>query len=82
MAILFKNVTAVLMDDAHTVLDHAFVAVDGGKISSVGAARPEGTFDREIDGRGGILMPGLVNAHTHVPMTAMRGYGDGNNLQD
>ena len=82
MAILFKNVTAILMDDAHTVLDHAFVAVDGGKISSVGAARPEGTFDREIDGRGGILMPGLVNAHTHVPMTAMRGYGDGNNLQD
>ena len=82
MAILFKNVTAVLMDDAHTVLDRAFVAVDGGKITSVGAARPEGAFDREIDGRGGILMPGLVNAHTHVPMTAMRGYGDGNNLQD
>lgn len=82
MAILFKNVTAVLMDDVHTVLDRAFVAVDGATITHVGTARPVGSFDREIDGRGGILMPGLVNAHTHVPMTAMRGYGDGNNLQD
>ncbi len=82
MSILFQNVTAVLMDDAHTVLPNAYVAVEGGKIASVGAAKPEGTFDRVIDGKGGILMPGLVNAHTHVPMTAMRGYGDGHDLHD
>lgn len=82
MAILFQNVTAVLMDDQRTVLQNAYVAVDGGKIASVGTVRPSGTFDRVIDGRGGILMPGLVNAHTHVPMTAMRGYGDGHDLHD
>lgn len=70
------------MDGAHTVLENAFVAVEGGKISSVGTVRPEGSFDRVIDCRGGILMPGLVNAHTHVPMTAMRGYGDGHALHD
>jgi 5-methylthioadenosine/S-adenosylhomocysteine deaminase len=81
MSILFKNVTAVLMDGGHTVLPNAFVAVEGGRISSVGTTRPAGDFTREIDGRGGILMPGLVNAHTHVPMTAMRGYGDGHDLQ-
>jgi len=80
--ILFKNVTAVLMDDGHTVLPNAFVAVEGNKIASVGTVRPQGTFTREIDGKGGILMPGLVNAHTHVPMTAMRGYGDGHSLHD
>ena len=82
MTTLFKNVTAVLMDGADTVLPGAYVAVEGGRISSVGAVRPQGPFDREIDGAGCVLMPGLVNAHTHVPMTAMRGYGDGNNLQD
>jgi len=81
MSILFQNVTAVLMDPARTVLKNAFVAVaDDGKIASVGTEKPAGSFQRVIDGRGGILMPGLVNAHTHVPMTAMRGYGDGHDL--
>jgi len=82
MAILFQNVTAVLMDGARTVLPNAFVAVEGGRIASVGTVKPAGAFERVIDGRGGILMPGLVNAHTHVPMTAMRGYGDGHSLHD
>lgn len=82
MSILIHNCTAVLMDQAGTVLPGAYVAVEGTKIVSVGAVRPKGTFDQEIDGKGNVLMPGFVNAHTHVPMTAMRGYGDGNNLQD
>ena len=36
MSILFSNVTAVLMDDARTVLNNAYVAVEGTKILSVG----------------------------------------------
>ena len=82
MSILIHNCTAVLMDEAGTVLPGAYVAVEGTRIVSVGTVRPQGTFDQEIDGKGNVLMPGFVNAHTHVPMTAMRGYGDGNNLQD
>lgn len=82
MAILIHNCTAVLMDEAGTVLPGAYVAVEGSQIQSVGTVRPEGVFTEEIDGQGNVLMPGFVNAHTHVPMTAMRGYGDGNNLQD
>ena len=82
MAILIYDCTAVLMDEAGTVLPNAYVAVEGSKILSVGTQRPQGTFDQEIDGRGQVLMPGFVNAHSHVPMTAMRGYGDGHDLQD
>lgn len=82
MNILFQNVTALLVDPARTVLSNAYVAVEGEKIVSVGTQRPTGEFDRVIDGRGGILMPGLINCHTHIPMVAMRGYGDGHNLQD
>lgn len=80
MSTLFHNVTAVLMDPAHTVLENAFVAVEDGKISSVSAKRPAGIFDCLLDGKGGILMPGLINCHTHTAMTAMRGYGDGHDL--
>ena len=80
MNVLFQNVTAVLMDPARTVLQKAFVAVEGGKIASVGAKMPAGSFERVIDGRGGILMPGLINCHTHTAMTPMRGYGDGHDL--
>ncbi len=82
MSTMIYNVTAVLMDPDHTVLPNAYVVVDGHKITDFGARRPQGFTGKCIDGKGGILMPGLVNAHTHVPMTAMRGYGDGNNLQD
>ena len=82
MSTMIYNVTAVLMDPAHTVLPNAYVVVDGHRIADFGAQRPQGFTGKCIDGKGGILLPGLVNAHTHVPMTAMRGYGDGNNLQD
>ncbi len=80
MAILFTNVTAVTMDPARPVLTDAFVAVEGTKIASVGTVRPAGEFDRVIDCAGKVMMPGLVNAHTHVPMTLMRGYGGGCDL--
>ena len=82
MSVLIYNCTAVLMDEQNTVLPGACVAVEGAKIVSVGDERPRGPFDQEIDGRGSVLMPGLVNAHTHVPMTLLRGYGDGHDLQD
>ena len=82
MNTLFEHVTAVLMDEAHTVMPDAYVAVEGSKIQSVGQKRPDGPFDQVIDGTGQVLMPGIVNCHTHIPMTLMRGYGGGHNLQD
>lgn len=81
MSVLFAHVTAVTMDPAQPVLENAFVAVEGTKIVSVGTQRPQGEFDRVVEGQGKVLMPGLINCHTHVPMTLMRGYGGGHDLQ-
>lgn len=81
MSILFINATVVTMEPENPVLKNAFVSVDGTKIASVGTARPAGEFDRVIDCAGKVLMPGLVNAHTHVPMALLRGYGGGHDLQ-
>lgn len=81
MKTLFQDVIAVLMDEDKTVLHNAFVAVEGGKITYVGQQRPAGSFHEVIHGKGQVLMPGFVNAHTHIPMTLLRGYGGGQNLQ-
>ena len=78
--ILLHHCRALLMDEAATVLDDAFVVVEGETIASVTPTRPAGDFTQEIDCGGNVLMPGLVNAHTHIPMTLMRGYGGGCDL--
>jgi 5-methylthioadenosine/S-adenosylhomocysteine deaminase len=67
------------MDAAGTVIPGGSVAVRGSRIEAVGpaadiAARYPGA--RRLDASGRIVMPGLVNAHTHVPMTLFRGYAD------
>lgn len=81
MSILFEKVTVVTMNPEQPILYHGFVAVDGRTIFAVSQTRPEGKFDRVIDGTDKVLMPGLIDAHTHLPMTLMRGYGGGCSLQ-
>ena len=81
MSTLFTNVTALLMDDDFSTLTGGYVAVEGTRITHVRTDRPEGAFDEVIDCAGKVMMPGFVNAHTHIPMTLMRGYGGGHDLQ-
>lgn len=80
MKILIEHALALLMDDAGTILEDAFVAVENREIVYVGTARPEGDFSETVDASGALLMPGLVNAHTHIPMTLLRSYGGGCDL--
>lgn len=74
-SVVFRNGIVLTMDDAHTVLPDADVLVVGDRVAAVGPALevPEGTF--EIDARGGIVMPGMIDTHRHMWQTAMRGYG-------
>lgn len=60
------------------------VHVSDSVITYVGEKPLEGDvkFDREIDCKGNLLMPGFKNAHTHSGMTAMRSYADGLPLQE
>ena len=81
-ALLIHHVTAVPMDGSRTALPDAYVIVEGAVIREIGTGLPAGFTGKRIDGGGGILMPGLVDAHTHLPMTLMRGYGDGHDLQE
>jgi 5-methylthioadenosine/S-adenosylhomocysteine deaminase len=69
----------VVMDGAGTVIPDGAVAIRGSRIAAVGpsaelARRYPGA--RRIDASGRIVMPGLIDAHTHVPMTLFRGVAD------
>ncbi|SDX37426.1 Cytosine/adenosine deaminase [Geodermatophilus africanus] len=73
--VVLRGGTVVTMDDAGTVLRDADVLVVDDRIAAVGSALdvPEGT--QEVDARGGIVMPGMIDTHRHMWQTAMRGYG-------
>lgn len=78
--LLFEDITVVRADG--TVSPHQYVGIQDGRFAHIGDTRPDGLFDRTVKGERLIMMPGLVNAHTHVPMTLMRGYGDDMPLND
>ena len=77
--ILLTNAHVLSMDEQLTQYDPGALAVRGDSIVAVG---PEAEIKKEyaaketFDCGGKILMPGLINAHTHVPMTLLRGLAD------
>lgn len=81
MNTLFSHVTVLCMDEANTVLQDAYVLVKGREIAYVGPVRPQEPAGREVNGTGKVLMPGFVDAHTHLTMSLMRGYAGGHDLQ-
>ncbi len=75
----------VTLDDARRVIPHGAVAVDDDRIVAVGTAeelsRRFAPVER-IDARDQIILPGLINSHTHAPMVLYRGLADDLALMD
>ncbi len=76
--ILVTNGLVLTMDARDRVIPGGAVAIAGDGIASVGRMEEFHSWqaDRTIDARGGIIMPGLVNTHTHAAMTCFRGLAD------
>ena len=76
----------ILIEDVRHRGKTVDVYIDGaGKIAAIGkeAGRRSGReAETRIDGRGQVLLHGLVNTHTHAAMTLMRGYADDMPLQE
>lgn len=74
---LIKNVHLLTMDTKMTEIKQAYVLIEDQIIAQIGEmteALPEA--DVVIDGQGGILMPGMINTHTHAGMIPFRSLGD------
>jgi 5-methylthioadenosine/S-adenosylhomocysteine deaminase len=84
--LLITGGAVVTMDGERRVFDNGFVAIRGERIIDVGDAvqlKAKGYRAKQtIDARGKVVLPGLINAHTHVPMVLFRGLADDLNLQD
>ncbi len=75
--IVIKNATIITMNHERQVIQGGFICTKGDKIQALGKGDPpSGSHSTEIDARGGLLLPGLINCHTHASMTLFRGLAD------
>lgn len=73
------------MDGSRRVIDNGGVAIKGGRVVAVGtSAEMDLNYSSRqvIDALGKVVIPGLINGHTHVPMTLFRGIADDLDLQE
>ena len=85
--LLVTGATIVTMDPQRHVIENGAIAVRGDTIVAVGpdvnSLAPKGIIAKQtIDAKGKLIMPGLINAHTHIPMVLMRGLVDDVTLDD
>jgi len=85
VSLILANATVVTMDGAGRVLSPGSVAVDGHRIVAVDtpeAIAAKFSAAEHVDLAGHIVLPGLVNTHTHAPMVLYRGLADDLALMD
>jgi 5-methylthioadenosine/S-adenosylhomocysteine deaminase len=74
--VLLTNALVVTMDEPFSIHAPGSIAITDGVILAVGDIASDFDAVETVDCLGRIVMPGLVNAHTHAPMTLLRGLAD------
>ena len=72
--LLIKNAAIVTMDPERCVIENGAVAVDGGKIIAIGNDLDH-EAEKVIDAQNCVVLPGLINGHTHVYQSLIEGIG-------
>ena len=77
--LVIHNGTIVTVNDAFEIVPKGLICIKAGKLKRVEALAESQSVPaaaESIDAGGGLIMPGLVNTHTHLPMTLFRGLAD------
>jgi len=74
--LVLTNAIVLTMDERFTVHRPGSVAIAGDTVQAVGPEAAKYSARETVDCGGHVVMPGLINAHTHVPMTLLRGLAD------
>ena len=83
--LIVRNGTVVTMNASKSVIENGAIAVRKSEIVAVGTVAEitqKFSSSQTIDARGKVVIPGLINAHTHIPMTLFRGIADDLDLQE
>lgn len=83
--IIIEHATVLTMDSSHSQLNNASVVIKQGRILDIGITDSitlKYIASKTIDATNMLVMPGLVNTHTHVPMNLFRGYSDDQPLHE
>ncbi len=83
MRILIKNCNLISMSEKRKKYEEAIdVLIDNGKIKKIDKNLNQQNCDKVIDATNKVVMPGLINTHTHIPMSIFRDTLDGYGLQE
>ena len=77
--LLIQNGTIVTVNHDFDIIENGMIGINGTKLSYVGPCPDHGpppASKEHLDARGGLILPGLINTHTHLPMSLFRGLAD------
>lgn len=77
-SLIIKNGQVITMNGQKQLIENGVVVINNDTIVAVGdqSLLSQYTAIRIIDAQNGIVMPGMVNTHNHLPMIAFRGLGE------
>src|ERR1041384_5515925 len=81
--LLLKSDLIVALDEQDRILQEGYLVIEDDRIVQMGLHKDlEGRrkFDDLVELKNRLVMPGLINAHTHTPMTLFRGHVEGHTL--
>ena len=82
-SLLLKSDLVVALDQDDRILKEAYIIVEDDRIIEMGFQKDleeRRRFDEVLELKNRLVMPGLINAHTHTPMTLFRGHVEGHSL--
>jgi 5-methylthioadenosine/S-adenosylhomocysteine deaminase len=81
--VLLKSDLVVALDREDRILNEGYLVIEDDRIVEMGLQKDLDSrrkFDKVVELKDRLVMPGLVNAHTHTPMTLFRGHVEGHTL--
>ncbi|MCT4607296.1 MAG: amidohydrolase [Marinisporobacter sp.] len=76
MNILINNGSILIFNKEKAFIQNKNIAIENGIIKYIGKVPDDFHYDKCIDATDKLIMPGLINTHTHLPMSLLRNYAD------